>query len=71
MQALDFKTADFHCLTRGESIAKCREMAREASRLAVYGNAEKRAQYSDLARRWSALADEMVAQSGEVDDGSS
>jgi hypothetical protein len=56
---LDYNNADFRSLSREAKISKCHEMAREAMRLAAKGNPEKRAEYSDLAERWSALARDM------------
>jgi len=56
---LDLTTVDFRSFSHDERIEKCRELAREATRLAANGNDEKRAQYSDLAKRWIELADEM------------
>ncbi len=56
---LDFNRADFRSLSREQQITKCHEMAREAMRLAANGNAEKCAEYSDLAERWAALARDM------------
>ena len=56
---LDFKGDDFRSLSREEQISKCHEMAREATRLAANGNAERHTEYSDLAASWSALAHDM------------
>ena len=56
---LDYSSIDFRGLSQKEQIAKCREMAHECERVASIGNDEKRAAYSNLAMRWSTLADEM------------
>jgi hypothetical protein len=56
---LDFRSADFHGLSQEEQIARSREMAIEAMRLAANASDEKRGEYLDLATRWIALADEM------------
>jgi hypothetical protein len=45
-------------LTR-KHIAKCREMAAEAERIASYVSAEARSGYIELVRQLKALADEM------------
>ena len=56
---IDFQRADFRSLNSEQQLAKCREMACEAERLASKGGDEFHAHYSDLARRWSDLADEI------------
>jgi hypothetical protein len=56
---LDFGRADFRGLSQEDQIARCREMAIKAIRLASNASAEKRDQYIDLATRWCALAAEM------------
>jgi hypothetical protein len=55
----DFDAGGFINLSREQRIAKCREMAVEAERLASGKSSEMRASYLDLARKWSDLADEM------------
>ena len=55
----DFDAGGFTNLSREERIAKCREMATEAERLAAGKSSEMRASYLDLARQWSDLANEM------------
>lgn len=55
----EFDAGGFVNLSREQRIAKCREMAIEAERLACGKSAEMRASYLDLARKWSELADEM------------
>ena len=56
---LDLGSADFHGGSMKDQIARCREMAMQASHLAANASNEKRAQYLDLAIRWDALANEM------------
>ena len=56
---IDLRSADFRGLSPEQHLAKCREMAREAERLGSKGSDEFRADYFDLARRWSDLADEI------------
>ena len=58
---LDFNSPDFRALSRKEQVAKCREMASEAVRLAQIGSVDRCRQYSELAVAWTALADEMDA----------
>ncbi len=55
----EFDAGGFINLSREQRIAKCREMAIEAERLASGKSSEMRASYLDLARKWSDLADEM------------
>ena len=55
----EFDVGGFINLSRDQRIAKCREMATEAERLAAGKSSEVRASYLDLARKWSDLADEM------------
>jgi len=55
----EFDAGGFINLSRAQRIAKCREMASEAVRLASGKSSEMGASYLDLARRWSELADEM------------
>jgi hypothetical protein len=55
----EFDAGGFINLSREQRIAKCREMATEAERLASGKSSEMRASYLDLARKWSDLADEM------------
>ena len=59
----EFDAGGFINLSRGQRIAKCREMANEAERLADGKSSEVRASYLDLARQWSTLADEMQSVS--------
>jgi hypothetical protein len=59
----EFDAGGFINLSRDQRIAKCREMATEAERLADGKNSEVRASYLDLARKWSDLATEMESVS--------
>jgi hypothetical protein len=56
---LEFDAGGFINLSREQRIAKCREMATEAERLAAGKSSEMRASYLDLSRKWIELADEM------------
>ena len=55
----EFEAGGFINLSREQRIAKCREMAIEAERLASGKSSAMRTSYLDLARKWSELADEM------------
>ena len=55
----EFDAGGFINLSREQRIAKCREMAIEAERLAAGKSSEMQASYLDLARKWTDLADEM------------
>ena len=55
----EFDAGGFINLSREQRIAKCREMATEAERLAFGKSSEMRASYLDLARKWTDPADEM------------
>jgi len=61
---LNFGSTDFHGLNPEGQVARCREMAIEAIRLASNAGDEKRVQYIDLVTRWSALAAEMERYAG-------
>lgn len=60
---LELDTGEFVRLSRTQRIAKCREMAAEASRLAVGKRSDVSASYLELATQWSTLADEMESVS--------
>ena len=62
---MEFNPAEFLSATNGERVAKCREFAAEAERLARAANGDGREGYVDLARRWSELADEIEAADPE------
>jgi hypothetical protein len=49
----------FSGLTPNRRIAKCRETAAQAERLASYASGEVRSRYIELARQLTVLADEM------------
>jgi hypothetical protein len=55
----------FLSLSPMQRVAKCREMAAEAERLAVGKTGEVRASYLDLAVRWVDLANEMESATRE------
>ena len=55
----EIETGEFINLSREQRIAKCREMAVEAERLAAGKSPKVRTSYLDLAAQWSVLADEM------------
>jgi len=55
----ELDAAEFLSLSRKERVAKCREMATEAQRLASGKSTELRASYLGLAEKWSELADEI------------
>ena len=59
----DLRPRDQHLvspdLTTNKHIAKCREMAAEAERVASYVSAEARSRYIELASQLTALANEM------------
>jgi hypothetical protein len=55
----EVEAVEFSSLSHGQRIAKCREMATEAERLAVGKSGDLRASYLGLAEKWSELADEM------------
>lgn len=47
---------------RAQQIAKCREMAMEAERLAVNSTGATHESFTILAKQWSVLANEMEAE---------
>jgi hypothetical protein len=57
----DFSPEDFWAGTSSERIAKCREMASHAERLANSARGDMRGTYAELARQWHMLADELEA----------
>ena len=62
---MEFNPAEFLGATNGERVAKCREFAAEAERLAHTAIGDGREGYVDLARRWLELADEIEAADPE------
>lgn len=61
----DLDADEFLRLSRSQRIAKCRQMAVEAERLAAGKRTELRASYLTLAEKWSDLANEMERLDGE------
>ena len=57
--SIESHTTEFVGLSRQQQIAKCRDMAAEAERLAAVRSGEMRASYLELATKWYELADEM------------
>lgn len=55
----DFNAAEFLALTPAEQVRKCRQLAQEAEKLAASGADELRGSFTDIARHWSRLADEI------------
>ena len=61
----ELDAAEFSRLSYRERIAKCREMAAEAERLAAGARGEVRASYFELSGKWTDLANEMESASEE------
>ncbi len=61
----ELDAVEFLSLSREERIAKCRDMAAEAERLAARNSGDLRASYLGLAEKWFELADEMERFDGE------
>jgi hypothetical protein len=57
----EFDYPAFVCTTPDEWLARCRTMAEEAAHLASAATGEEKAAYLNLAKEWSALADELEA----------
>ena len=55
----NFKADDFSRLTPSERVRWCRQMAAEADSLAEAASPRVRSAYLELARQWTALADEI------------
>ena len=55
----ELDAVEFLSLSREQRIAKCRDMAVEAERLAARNSGHLRASYLGLAEQWFELADEM------------
>jgi phage regulator Rha-like protein len=63
-----FRSADFLGSSKSERLAKCRQMAQEASELAASAStAKQRESYLELVRQWNRLAEEL-AQGDERPD---
>jgi len=60
----NFKADDFSLLTPVQRVKWCRQMALEAERLAEAASPRVRSAYVDLAKQWSALADEIEREVG-------
>jgi len=61
----ELDAVEFSSLSREQRIAKCRDMAAEAERLAARNSGDLRDCYVGLAEKWSELADEMEQLDGE------
>jgi hypothetical protein len=57
----DFSPEDFWAGTPTQRIAKCRDMAAQAERLAAAAIGDMRGSYTELAKQWHLLADELEA----------
>jgi hypothetical protein len=55
----NFKADEFSRLAPSERVAWCRRMAGEAERLADAASPRVRTAYVELAKQWTALADEI------------
>jgi hypothetical protein len=55
----DLLPEDFWGMPLAQRVAKCREMAAQAERLALHASGETRDGYLKLVREWIALADEI------------
>jgi hypothetical protein len=60
----NFKADEFSQLTPAERVKWCRKMASEAERLAEAASPRMRSAYVDLARQWTALAEEIEREFG-------
>ena len=61
---LNFNAEEFSRLTPSEKVTWCRQMAAEAQHLAEAVSPPVRVAYRDLARQWTALADEIERELG-------
>jgi hypothetical protein len=61
---LNFNAEAFSRLTLSEKVTWCRQMASEAEHLAEAASPPVRVAYLDLARQWTALADEIEHELG-------
>ena len=55
----NFKADEFSRLTPSERVNWCRQMAAEAERLAEAASPRVRTAYAELAKQWTALANEI------------
>lgn len=60
----NFKADEFSQLAPLERVKWCRQMALEAERLAEAASPRVRSAYVDLAKQWTALADEIEREFG-------
>jgi hypothetical protein len=60
----NFKADEFNQLSTHERVRWCRQMALEANRLSQFASPGVRAAYAELAKQWSALADEIEREQG-------
>jgi len=58
----NFKASEFLKMTPAERVKWCRAMAQEAEDLASRAAPQLRSVYTDLARQWSLLAEEMARE---------
>ena len=58
---MEFNSAEFFASDNKQRAVQCRAFAAEAERLARLASGESRDGYFDLAKKWSAVADEMEA----------
>ena len=61
---MEFNSAEFFASDHKQRTARCRAFAAEAERRARLATGESRDGYFDLAKKWSALADEIETLSG-------
>jgi hypothetical protein len=59
----NFKADEFSRLTPSQRVNWCRQMAAEAERLAEAATPRVRAAYAELAKQWTALANEIECES--------
>jgi hypothetical protein len=60
----NFRADEFSRLTPLERVSWCRQMALEADRLADQASLRVRSAYAELAKQWTALADEIEREVG-------
>jgi hypothetical protein len=60
----NFRADEFSGLTPLERVSWCRQMALEADRLAEQASPRVRSAYAELAKQWTALADEIERELG-------
>jgi len=62
----NFKADEFSQLTPSERVVWCRRMAAEAERLADAASPRVRTAYVELAKQWTALADEIERETSRT-----